>query len=135
MYGRKRIFLLGVTLFTLSSVACALSPNAASLIAARVTQGLGAALMVPQVFASVTVLVPAPARHKVYGVIGIVMGLATISGQVIGGLLIGANLFGSGWRSVFWLNVPIGIAMLLLASWTCPESWCSARPSSCWCSR
>jgi EmrB/QacA subfamily drug resistance transporter len=122
MYGRKRIFLLGVTLFTLSSVACALSPNAASLIAARVTQGLGAALMVPQVFASVTVLVPAPARHKVYGVIGIVMGLATISGQVIGGLLIGANLFGSGWRSVFWLNVPIGIAMLLLAVRYVPET-------------
>ncbi|WP_218020122.1 MFS transporter [Nocardia anaemiae] len=115
LYGGKRIFLLGVALFTLSSVACALSPNAGSLIAARVVQGLGAALMVPQVFAYVTVLVPAAKRHTVYGVLGIVMGTATIGGQVIGGLLIGADLFDSGWRLVFWVNVPIGIAMLLLA--------------------
>lgn len=122
MYGRKRIFLLGVTLFTLSSFACALSPNAASLIAARVIQGLGAALMVPQVFAAVTVLVPAARRHSVYGVIGIVMGMATIGGQVIGGLLIGANLFDAGWRPVFWVNVPIGIVMLLLAMRYVPET-------------
>jgi MFS family permease len=115
-YGRKRIFLAGVSLFTLSSVACALSPGAGSLIAARVIQGLGAAMMVPQVFASVTVLVPAAGRHRVYGVLGVVMGMATIGGQVIGGLLIGANLLGSGWRAVFWVNVPIGIAMLLLAA-------------------
>jgi EmrB/QacA subfamily drug resistance transporter len=126
-HGRKRTFLLGVTLFTLFSVVCALSPNAASLITARVIQGLGAALMVPQVFASVTVLVPAARRHKVYGVIGIVMGLATISGQVIGGLLIGANLFGSGWRSVFWVNVPIGIAMLLLSVRYVPETRSAAN--------
>lgn len=122
LYGRKRIFLLGVTLFTLSSVACALSPNAGTLIGARVIQGLGAALMVPQVFAAVTVLVPAARRHSVYGVIGIVMGMATISGQVIGGLLIGANLFNSGWRPVFWVNVPIGIVMLLLAIRIVPET-------------
>lgn len=122
MYGRKRIFLLGVALFTLSSVACALSPNAGSLIAARVVQGLGAALMVPQVFAYVTVLVPAARRHSVYGVLGIVMGMATIGGQVIGGLLIGADLFDSGWRLVFWVNAPIGIAMLLLAVRYVPET-------------
>lgn len=122
MYGRKRIFLLGVALFTLSSVACALAPNAGSLIAARVAQGLGAALMVPQVFAYVTVLVPAAKRHSVYGVLGIVMGMATIGGQVIGGLLIGADLFDSGWRLVFWVNAPIGIAMLLLAVRYVPET-------------
>ncbi|MEU6831693.1 MFS transporter [Nocardia beijingensis] len=122
MYGRKRIFLLGVALFTLSSVACALSPSAGSLIAARVVQGLGAALMVPQVFAYVTVLVPAARRHSVYGVLGIVMGMATIGGQVIGGLLIGADLFDSGWRLVFWVNAPIGIAMLLLAVRYVPET-------------
>ncbi|MET9027785.1 MFS transporter [Nocardia sp. NPDC004168] len=126
MYGRKRIFLLGVVLFTLSSVACALSPNAGSLIAARVVQGLGAALMIPQVFAYVTVLVPAAKRHSVYGVLGIVMGMATIGGQVIGGLLIGANLFDSGWRLVFWVNAPIGIVMLLLAVRFVPETGSAA---------
>ncbi|WP_433566384.1 MFS transporter [Nocardia sp. CA-151230] len=115
LYGRKRIFLLGVAVFTLSSVACALAPDADILIAARVVQGLGAALMVPQVFAYVTVLVPAAERHSVFGVLGIVMGMATIGGQVIGGLLIGADLFDSGWRPVFWVNVPIGVVMFLLA--------------------
>ncbi|MEC3958790.1 MFS transporter [Nocardia sp. CDC153] len=115
LYGRKRIFLLGVAVFTLSSIACAVSPSAGILIAARVIQGFGAALMVPQVFAYVTVLVPAARRHSVYGVLGVVMGMATIGGQVIGGLLIGANLFDSGWRLVFWVNVPIGVVMFALA--------------------
>ena len=115
LHGRKRIFLFGVALFTLSSVACALSPNVGALIAARVIQGLGAALMVPQVFAYVTVLVPAARRHSVYGAIGIVLGMATIGGQLIGGLLIAVDLFDSGWRMVFWVNVPIGIALFLLA--------------------
>ncbi|MFI6775057.1 MFS transporter [Nocardia sp. NPDC050412] len=125
-YGRKRIFLLGVALFTLSSVVCALSPNAGSLIAARVVQGLGAALMVPQVFAYVTVLVPAARRHSVYGVLGIVIGMATIGGQIIGGLLIGADLFDSGWRLVFWVNVPIGIVMFALALRYVPETGSAA---------
>ncbi|MFJ4584695.1 MFS transporter [Streptomyces echinatus] len=126
LFGRKRIFLLGVVLFTLASVACALSPNAGSLIGARVVQGLGAALMVPQVFAYVTVLVPVARRHSVYGVLGIVMGMATIGGQVVGGLLIGADLFGSGWRLVFWVNVPIGIAMFLLAVRYVPKTGSAA---------
>lgn len=115
IYGRKRVFLLGVALFTLSSVACALAPSAGILITSRVIEGVGAALMVPQVFASITGLVPEQRRHSVYGVLGVVIGMATISGQLIGGLLITANLFGSDWRSVFWVNVPIGIAILLLA--------------------
>ncbi|MGW1168212.1 MFS transporter [Streptomyces sp. NPDC002550] len=126
LYGRRRIFLLGVALFTLSSVACALSPNAGSLVAARVVQGLGAALMVPQVFAFVTVLVPTARRHSVYGAVGIVMGMATIGGQLIGGLLIGANLFGSGWRLVFWVNVPIGTALFLLAVRHLPKTGSAA---------
>ncbi|MFE3259153.1 MFS transporter [Nocardia sp. NPDC059091] len=126
LYGRKRVFLFGVALFTLSSVACALSPTAGSLIAARVIQGLGAALMVPQVFAYVTVLVPAARRHSVYGVLGIVMGIATIGGQVIGGMLIGANLFDSGWRLVFWVNVPIGIVLFGLAVRSVPATGATA---------
>ena len=126
LYGRKRIFLLGVALFTLASVACALSPNAGSLIGSRVVQGLGAALMVPQVFAYVTVLVLAARRHSVYGVVGIVLGMATIGGQIIGGLLIGANVFDAGWRLVFWVNVPIGIVLFLLALRYLPETGSAA---------
>lgn len=126
LYGRKRIFLFGVALFTLASVACALSPNAGTLIGSRVVQGLGAALMVPQVFAYVTVLVPAARRHSVYGVVGIVLGMATIGGQIIGGLLIGANVFDAGWRLVFWVNVPIGIVLFLLALRYLPETGSAA---------
>ncbi|MFF4775741.1 MFS transporter [Microtetraspora fusca] len=122
LHGRKRIFTLGMALFTLSSTACALSGTAIALIAARLAQGLGAALMVPQVFAVITLLVPEKDRHRAFGVLGMVIGLATSGGQLIGGLLIGADLFGSGWRPVFWINVPIGLATILLAMRYVPES-------------
>jgi EmrB/QacA subfamily drug resistance transporter len=122
LYGRKKIFIIGMAVFTLSSIACASAPNPGTLITARVIQGVGAAMMVPQVFAVITVLVPAKGRHSVYGVLGVVIGMATISGQIVGGLLISADLFGSGWRAVFWVNVPIGIATILLALKYVPES-------------
>ncbi|MCX4821315.1 MFS transporter [Streptomyces sp. NBC_01142] len=120
--GRKRMFIAGMTLFTLASVACAVSPTAACLIMARLVQGLGAALMLPQVYAVITVLVGEKDRHRAFGVLGVVIGLATIGGQLIGGLLIGADLFGSGWRPVFWINVPIGLITVLLAARHLPES-------------
>ena len=122
LHGRKRVFLIGTVAFTLSSVACALAQGPGMLIVARIIQGLGAALMVPQVFAFITLLVPAAGRHRAFGVLGVVIGMGTISGQVIGGLLIGANLFGSDWRSVFWVNVPIGLVMSVLAAKYVPES-------------
>ncbi|MEU8629496.1 MFS transporter [Streptomyces sp. NPDC048669] len=122
LYGRKRVFVIGTALFTLSSLACAMSQSPGTLIAARIAQGLGAALMVPQVFAVITLTVPEKGRPRVFGVLGMVIGMATISGQLVGGLLIGANLFGTDWRSVFWVNVPIGIATLVLAMKFVPES-------------
>ncbi|MFF5210321.1 MFS transporter [Streptosporangium sp. NPDC000396] len=122
LHGRKRVFILGMALFTASSIACALSGTAISLIAARLVQGLGAALMVPQVFAVITLLVPDKGRHRAFGVLGVAMGLASIGGQLIGGLLVGADLFGSGWRPVFWINVPIGLATILLTTRFIPES-------------
>ncbi|MFF3226173.1 MFS transporter [Nocardia suismassiliense] len=122
MYGRKRIFLLGAAVFTLSSIVCAAAPGPGTLIAARVVQGLGAALLVPQVFAMIAVLVPERSRHQVFGVLGVVIGMASIGGQLIGGLLISADLFGAQWRAVFWVNVPIGVAMILLAAKFVPES-------------
>ncbi|MEU7856063.1 MFS transporter [Nonomuraea sp. NPDC049141] len=122
MHGRKRTFIAGLALFTLASAACAISQTAPELIAARLVQGLGAALMLPQVYAVITVLVPEKERHRVFGVLGVVLGLATIGGQVVGGLLISADLFGSGWRPVFWINVPIGLAAILLTAGRIPES-------------
>jgi EmrB/QacA subfamily drug resistance transporter len=122
LHGRKRIFLVGAVVFTLASVLCAMAPSPGVLIAARIVQGLGAALMVPQVFAVMTIVVPEKSRSRVFGVLGVVIGMATISGQLVGGLLIGADLFGTGWRSVFWVNVPIGLATVLFAVKYVPES-------------
>ncbi|MCY0920579.1 MULTISPECIES: MFS transporter [unclassified Streptomyces] len=122
LYGRKRIFITGTAVFTLASLACAMAQDPGTLIGARIVQGLGAALMVPQVFAVITLVVAEKARHRVFGTLGIVIGLATMSGQLVGGLLIGADLFGTGWRSVFWVNVPIGIVTILCAVKYVPES-------------
>ncbi|WP_367140583.1 MULTISPECIES: MFS transporter [Streptomyces] len=122
IFGRKRVFLLGTAVFTLSSIACAMAGEPSVLIGARIVQGLGAALMVPQVFAVITLSVSQESRHRVFGVLGVVIGMATVSGQLVGGLLIGADLFGSGWRSVFWVNLPIGIFTMLMALKYVPES-------------
>ncbi|MEV0371187.1 MFS transporter [Streptomyces sp. NPDC050636] len=135
-YGRKRLFLTGMALFTLSSVACALAPDPGSLIAARLVQGLGAAAMFPQVFAMIQVLIPAGQRPRAFGALGAVIGMATIAGQLLGGVLIATDFsaaggllgalvpdaVGSSWRPVFWVNLPIGLATLLLAARFVPES-------------
>ncbi|MFJ3904671.1 MFS transporter [Streptomyces sp. NPDC090025] len=122
LYGRKRLYLIGTAVFTLSSVACALAGSAAVLIVSRIVQGFGAALMVPQVFAIITLTVAPAARARVFGVLGVVIGMATVSGQLVGGLLIGADLFGSGWRAVFWVNVPIGLVTMVIAARSVTES-------------
>ncbi|QHC26327.1 MFS transporter [Streptomyces sp. GS7] len=121
-FGRKRVFLLGMGLFTVSSVGCALAPDSGTLIAARLVQGLSAAAMFPQVFAMIQVLLPAERRPKAFGALGAVIGMATIAGQLLGGVLISADLFGSSWRPVFWVNVPVGVVTLLLAARYVPES-------------
>ncbi|MEU9113652.1 MFS transporter [Streptomyces sp. NPDC048483] len=129
-YGRRRLFLIGMALFTLTSVGCAAAPDPGSLIAARLAQGLSAAAMFPQVFAMIQVLIPVAQRPKAFGALGAVIGMATIVGQLLGGVLIStgfsaalsAELFGSSWRSVFWVNVPIGLATLVLALLRVPES-------------
>jgi EmrB/QacA subfamily drug resistance transporter len=122
LYGRRRVFVLGTAGFTLASVVCALAQTTGLLIAARLAQGLGAGLMLPQAYAFLTVLVRAPDRHRAFGMLGVVMGMASIAGQLVGGLLIGADLFGSGWRPVFWINVPIGLTTLLCAVVRLPET-------------
>ncbi|WP_053925951.1 MFS transporter [Streptomyces chattanoogensis] len=128
-YGRRRLFLTGMGLFTLASVGCAIAPDPGSLIVARLAQGLTAAAMFPQVFAMIQVLVPAEKRPKAFGALGAVIGMATVVGQLLGGVLLStgfatlsADLFGSSWRSVFWVNVPIGLATLALALLRVPES-------------
>ncbi|WP_329201689.1 MFS transporter [Streptomyces sp. NBC_01435] len=121
-FGRKRCFLLGMTVFTLASVACAAAPGPDGLIAARLVQGVGAAVMFPQVFAMIQVLLPPELCARAFGVLGAVIGTAGVAGQVLGGLLVSADLFGMSWRPVFWVNVPVGLVTLALAVFLVPES-------------
>jgi EmrB/QacA subfamily drug resistance transporter len=121
-FGRRRVFALGMALFVATSAACALAPDPAVLIAARVVQGVGAALMAPNILSILGVVYSGPARVRAISVYGMVMGLAATSGQLIGGVLIGSDLGGLGWRAIFWINVPLGVAALLACPRLVPES-------------
>src|SRR5262249_33227591 len=115
--GRRRIFLPGLTVFTLASLACGLAPAAVPLIAARVVQGVGAALLVPQVLTGIQHAFPAgPARVRALGWYAAALSGGAVVGQVLGGLLVSANLFDTGWRPVFLINVPIGVVWLVAAA-------------------
>ena len=121
-YGRRRAFLAGLAVFVVASAACALAPTAGVLIATRVVQGLAAGLMVPQVFGIIRCSLTPQQMGAALGAYGGVQGLASIAGPLLGGLLVTANLFGSEWRSIFWVNVPVGLAALLIGRKLLPES-------------
>ena len=127
-YSYRRLFIGGMALFTVASAACGLAGTPAELIGSRVAQGFGAALMVPQVLALITALFPPTERHKALAWFGVTIGLGAIAGQVLGGALVQINLFGWGWRTVFYVNVPIGIVTVVLASRLLPGNRSSARP-------
>src|ERR671937_668645 len=114
IFGRKRLFLLGMTGFTLASALCGLAQNPEMLIGSRVVQGLAGAMMFPQVLSVIQVTFPPRERGTAFGVFGAVVGLATIAGPLVGGLLIQGNLLGLDWRPIFLVNVPIGVAALTL---------------------
>lgn len=126
-YGRRRMWLLGVAGFVLTSVLCGAAPTAAALVVARLLQGLTAALMLPQVLASIQVLFDGPARARAIGAYGAVIGLASLSGQLVGGALIALNLASSGWRSVFFVNVPLGGVAMLIGARSVPQTRASQR--------
>lgn len=109
LYGRRRMFLIGLLCFTLSSLACALAWSPATLIVTRLLQGLTAALMVPQVLAIIHATFPPDKKGKAIGLYGLVAGLGAVTGPIIGGFLISANFLDLGWRLVFLVNLPIGV--------------------------
>jgi EmrB/QacA subfamily drug resistance transporter len=121
-FGRRRVFAIGMALFVVTSAACALAPDPAVLVGARVAQGIGAALMAPNVLSILGVVYTGPARVRAISVYGMVMGLAASSGQLIGGILIRTDVAGMGWRAIFWINLPLGIAALLASPRLIPES-------------
>jgi EmrB/QacA subfamily drug resistance transporter len=115
MLGRKRLFIAGIVVFTAASALCGVAPSAGVLIAARAIQGVGGALLYPQVLSVIQVTFTGQALAKALGVFGSVIGIAVVSGQVVGGLLISANISGWDWRPIFLVNVPIGIIGLAAA--------------------
>jgi EmrB/QacA subfamily drug resistance transporter len=110
-FGRRRMFVVGLGVFVAASTACALAGSIGALIAARVIQGIGAALVIPVALALVSATYPADERGKAIGILEGVTGLATIGGPVIGG----AVASGIAWQAIFWINVPIGLAAMALA--------------------
>jgi EmrB/QacA subfamily drug resistance transporter len=120
--GRKRMFIIGVTGFTLASLLCGLSQSGEQIVGFRVLQGLMAALMYPQIFSIIQVVIPPERRATAFGLFGATIGLATITGPLVGGLLIKVNLGGTDWRPIFLINLPIGIGAVLAALRFLPES-------------
>jgi EmrB/QacA subfamily drug resistance transporter len=121
-YGRRRAFCAGIAVFTVSSALCAVAPGAGFLVAARLAQGIGAAVMAPNVLSILGTTYTGPARVKAISIYGMVMGVTAAIGQLLGGLLLTANVAGLGWRAIFWVNVPVGIAAIVLARRLIPES-------------
>jgi EmrB/QacA subfamily drug resistance transporter len=117
-FGRRRVFNLGLTLFTLSSAACALAPDTAALTLARTAQGLGAAAVLPLSLTILTTAYPPQRRGLIVGIYGGLAGLAVAAGPVVGGVV----TEGLGWHWIFWLNVPIGFLATTLATRLLPES-------------
>jgi MFS family permease len=120
--GRGLAFRIGVFIFVVASAACGLAPTPGALIAARLVQGAGAALVSPNVLSIIGVLYTGARRVRAITAYGVVLGTAAALGQVVGGLLIQADIAGSTWRAIFLINVPVGAAALVLASRTVPES-------------
>jgi MFS family permease len=116
LFGLRRVFMLGVAAFTLTSLACGLSQTGPQLIMARLAQGASAALMVPQVLATLHVLFNDGARPRAFAIYGIVLGLAGAVGFLLGGVLVSLDPGGFGWRGVFFVNGPVG-AVIWLAAW------------------
>lgn len=113
IYGRRRLFMIGMTAFTLASVLCGAAPSPGFLVLARLGQGLAAGLMFPQVLSVIQVTFPPKERGKALGIVGATIGLATILGPLLGGLLIQVDIAGLEWRTIFYVNLPIGAAALI----------------------
>jgi MFS family permease len=134
LYGYKRIFLIGLVTFTLASLACGIAPNVLSLIAARIVQGFGSALLVAQVISGIQRMLNGHARTRAIGAYTMTLSLSAVIGQILGGVLITINVFGLAWRPLFLINVPIGVVLFILALAVMPrdETRVGPRPALDW---
>ena len=122
LLGRKRVFVVGVAVFGLTSLAAGLAQDPAQLIGARVVQGLAAAAMVPQVLGTFRAMFSGPERGKAFGIYGAILGFASALGLVLGGVLTDADLFGWSWRPIFLINVPIALVATVATIRVVPET-------------
>ncbi|MFF1796934.1 MFS transporter [Kitasatospora sp. NPDC058263] len=115
LFGRKRLFVLGAAGFTLASVLCAAATGAGTLIAARTVQGLFAALLIPQGLGLIKAMFPPKEIGAAFGLFGPILGLSSVLGPTLGGYLTDADWFGTGWRMVFLINLPLGLLAVVAA--------------------
>jgi EmrB/QacA subfamily drug resistance transporter len=127
LYGRRRMFVIGLALFALTSAACGFAPNSEALVLARACQGAAGALLTPQVLAILGTVYAGSRRSTAFAAYGFAMGIAGVLGQLVGGALIQADVAGLGWRTIFLINVPVGLVTLVLAPRFVPESYGGAR--------
>ena len=131
-HGYKRLYLTGMAVFTLASLLCGLAPESTVLIAARVLQGTGAALMFPQTLTGIQLSFSGAQRARAIGLYAIALSCGAVIGQLLGGALISADVLGLGWRAIFLVNVPIGLIGLVAAARFLPADRTGAeRGSTC----
>lgn len=121
LYGRKRLFIIGIIAFAAASALCGAAPTIGLLVVARAIQGVAGALMYPQVLAVIQVTFSGAERTRALGIFGAVLGIAAIAGQIVGGLLLAADVFGLTWRPVFLVNVPLGAVAAYAAARLLPD--------------
>jgi len=117
LFGQRTMFITGIVVLTIASAACGLSPSVGWLIGFRAVQGLGAAILMPQTLALLTMIFPADRRGAAFGIWGAVAGVATIAGPTLGGLLVTAF----DWRYIFFVNLPVGVVVLVLSGILIPD--------------
>jgi EmrB/QacA subfamily drug resistance transporter len=122
LFGRRRMFLIGVLGFTAASAACGLAPSTAVLVAARLVQGLAGAMMIPQGLGVIRDVFPPDELPKAFGLFGPVMGSAALLGPIVGGGLVSLNLFNQPWRPVFLINLPLGLLAAVGAARLLPRT-------------
>ncbi|WP_256090189.1 MFS transporter, partial [Actinacidiphila rubida] len=122
MFGRRTLFLWGLATFALTSLACGIAPSAWTLVGARVAQGAASALLLPQALATIQAATSGSRRATALSYYGATAGVASVVGQVLGGVLVSADIAGSGWRAIFLVNVPVAAVALVLALKAVPET-------------
>ena len=128
LFGRRLMFLIGMSGFTAMSLMCGLAPNTTVLVAGRVLQGMFSAVMAPPVLAGIRTLFRPQDIPWALNIYGTGIGIAVAGGQFLGGMLISVDAWGLGWRSAFLVNVPIGILALIAAPFLVPESESHEKP-------